>query len=109
MANSETGWPADGIYWLRKADYIDVAKVEAPYLTGLQLHGRIEGFIDAGWEFISISPSDAEQLSELRRTAEQFVNAYQGKEHQLGNGQALRSFLRFQELLTPKQPEKETR
>lgn len=80
MAQTETGLPADGMYWLRKADYTDVAKVEGRYLTGLQLHGRVEGFVDAGWQFTPASPLDAEQLMELRKVAQNALHWFESRD-----------------------------
>lgn len=45
-----------------------------------------------------------EQLAALRKAASEFIDAYKGKEHQLGNGQALKSYLQFRELAQGEKP-----
>lgn len=95
---TETGWtdsPTQGVYWWRLGanDTPDPVRIKNGFAEGKLISVY-------GGEFLGpISPSDFEQLTRLREIAKQFVVAYEGKEHQLGNGQALRSFLQLREAL----------
>lgn len=133
MVNSEAGWTKEwpserGFYWARETpDDINVLLVEihANRLTicgGTKLNVK-EAF--EGSEFLGpLSPSDAEQLSELKkeyRTAmlalkETAFSYHVEAEHKTAFsactnimcGQACRLFNTYSERVTPKQSEKET-
>lgn len=114
MSTTENGWTKtlpeqQGWYWVRSGTLGPPVAVEFfPVFMGRRKPGvrypGKNGFMvavaeDAAAEWLGpIFPSDFEELAALQKAASDFVDAYKGKEHHLGNGQALKSYLRFREL-----------